>query len=564
MLETTLKTEFTPATNLKGDMVSADWRFLLPTLELDTAACFGFPPISTIHVLSKMCREVLVFAGNSIRRDTLDNQLRANNIANVRMLATKDLKAIANNSIDLVFIVRRGAVKKLLRNNAAVAQLSRVVRTDGVVFFRLNGLWDRLLSRRARQVFLSDGFSAPQEFWIAPALGRMRMAMPLAERDLRSYFVKRILSAQGIKNRLLKSYGKILGSYPRALVSRYHGQLQSQEPPAYLVSLGKQAGLDLSGYRWGVAAGGRYNAKKIVFYLFNEAAESPEIVVKLTRSPEFNPRLENEYRALALLNENKVTETGSFPEPLFHGYHSGLVVVGQRVIDGDLFSKRTTGTSDCPYLLATIDWLTRLATNSLDAHSATTMDLTATLKILLNRFCEIYNISPDHSKFLAQQIDALSRPNSKFPLVFQHGDAGSWNVLITPDDKIAYIDWEAAEPNGLPLWDLFYFIKTYGTIVFRREGKNDSLHAFTKNFLTESDLGSRLIDATVSYCETVGVDKRWIEPLFYTCWVHRALKEATRLRHDTLGGGHYLNLLLMAIENRDTPVLQTLFSLHQN
>jgi thiamine kinase-like enzyme len=150
-----------------------------------------------------------------------------------------------------------------------------------------------------------------------------------------------------------------------------------------------------------------------------------------------------------------------------------------------------------------------------------------------------------------QQIDALGRCNRKFPLVFQHGDAGSWNVLISRDDRIAYVDWEAAEPSGLPLWDLFYFLKTCGTIMFRRQGVHDSLQAFTRNFLNTTAIKSLLIDSTRRYCEAVGVEKEWIEPLFYTCWVHRALKESTRLSHENLDSGHYINLLRMAIDQRD-------------
>ncbi len=550
MLETTLNTEFLPGTNVKGDMVSADWRFLLPSLEVDSVVCFGFPPLSTIQVLARMCRKVTIVSDHSLKRDTLDNQLHARNIKNVVMIAMSELTAIADQSVDLVLAMRKSIISKVLGNAAALAQLSRIVKNQGVIFFRLSGLWDRLLRRKAHNAFLKDGFCQPQEFWLAPALGRMRMAVPLADRDLRPYFINKILAGQTLKNRLLKSYGKILGSYPRALVSRYSGELATR-PPEYLLTLGKTAGLDLSAYRWGVAAGGRYNAKKIVFYLFNENVENPEIVIKLTRSPEFNPRLENEYRALSLLHEKKLAEDGSFPEPLFQGYHAGLVVVGQRVIDGELFSKRTSGAPNCRYLRATVDWLQTLALNSKRSDSVSSVEVAATLKILLNRLCEIYKVAPQHSEFLAQQIDALGRSQRKFPLVFQHGDAGSWNVLITRDERVAYVDWEAAESSGLPLWDLFYFLKTYGTIMFRLAGVHDSLQAFTNNFLNATAIKSLLLDSTRRYCDAVGVEKEWVEPLFYTCWVHRALKEATRLPRENLDSGHYINLLRLAIEQRD-------------
>jgi hypothetical protein len=50
-----------------------------------------------------------------------------------------------------------------------------------------------------------------------------------------------------------------------------------------------------------------------------------------------------------------------------------------------------------------------------------------------------------------------------------------------------------------------------------------------------------------------------IEPLFYTCWMHRGLKEATRLTPNTLACGHYFNVLRASIDQRE--VLQPLFTL---
>ena len=47
-------------------------------------------------------------------------------------------------------------------------------------------------------------------------------------------------------------------------------------------------------------------------------------------------------------------------------------------------------------------------------------------------------------------------------MVFQHGDPGVWNLLITPDGRPAFLDWEAAEHHGMPVWDLFYAARSVG------------------------------------------------------------------------------------------------------
>ena len=60
-----------------------------------------------------------------------------------------------------------------------------------------------------------------------------------------------------------------------------------------------------------------------------------------------------------------------------------------------------------------------------------------------------------------------------------------------------------------------------------------------------------LIAATEYYRAQVGVPLELVEPLFYTCWMHRALKESTRLTSGNLERGHYFSVLNACIEQRE-------------
>jgi Ser/Thr protein kinase RdoA (MazF antagonist) len=44
------------------------------------------------------------------------------------------------------------------------------------------------------------------------------------------------------------------------------------------------------------------------------------------------------------------------------------------------------------------------------------------------------------------------------PLVFEHGDLCHPNLLIRADGSVGVLDWERAEPAGLPAFDLFVFL----------------------------------------------------------------------------------------------------------
>ena len=113
----------------------------------------------------------------------------------------------------------------------------------------------------------------------------------------------------------------------------------------------------------------------------------------------------------------------------------------------------------------------------------------------------------------------------------------------------------------MPLWDIFYFLKTYASLAAQKEGIQDSLKAFDEQFVKPTPFGSMLIKVAQQYCEALDIDPRFIEPLFYTCWMHRSLKEATRLTEGELKTGHYFNLLKRSMEAKETPTLKRLFSL---
>ena len=42
--------------------------------------------------------------------------------------------------------------------------------------------------------------------------------------------------------------------------------------------------------------------------------------------------------------------------------------------------------------------------------------------------------------------------------MFEHGDFSHPNLLLLADGRLAAVDWEQAEPEGLPGHDLFFFL----------------------------------------------------------------------------------------------------------
>jgi aminoglycoside phosphotransferase (APT) family kinase protein len=226
------------------------------------------------------------------------------------------------------------------------------------------------------------------------------------------------------------------------------------------------------------------------------------------------------------------------------------------MVPGSAFAARTRGSADCPLAGAAAEWLTSLGAAT--ARPVRPERVAGVLEELLSRYTAIYRPAPEERAFLAQQIARVAASSAAVPGVLQHGDPGTWNVRVRPDGRVVFTDWEAAESCGMPLWDLLYFLRSY-VLLGRMRGLQGRLDTVGRHFLGGSPLSALVHTRIARYVERVGVPPGLIEPLFHTCWMHRALKEATRLTPDTLGDGRFVQLLRWGIARRESPGLQRLF-----
>ncbi len=567
MLETTLKTEFVPGTNLTGGLASASWRFLLPGLQLENVLCVAVPAIATLNVLSQHCKNLTVISTDARELEIARQKIARQGDSQLRMIHAHDFKRLPleDRSLDLILLAGENGLALVQNSPTLHEEFDRLLTNEGTVYFEITTLRQRLRVRRVLRRLCDDGFKRTRVFWLTPLRGELRTAFPLGDEQMTRYLLSHVLFGQSFKKRAASRLGTMLSQsgwftklMPRRAVMLQRSQQQEQvsHAPQYLVDLAKPAGLDLRQYRFGLSARGKYNSNKTIFYAFEKTSARADLVVKMTRAPQFNARLENEYRVLALLEQHGYVERETFPRPLFFGHHAGLVVVGQKAVYGEPFRSRTQGMAQCPLAGQTLAWMTKLAASSAQKSSAA--EVGTVLEKLLQRFMAIYPFAKSESAFLSNQIQTLSRSAQAFPLVFQHGDPGTWNMLVSPEGKLIVIDWEAGEPQGMPLWDLFYFMRSFGNWCARCSGVRDALKAFTNNFIAPSEVGALLIETVEDYCGRVGLDRRLTGPLFYTCLMHRAMKESTRLTRNELEAGHYFNLLKLVIAEHESPALQAL------
>ncbi len=562
MLETTLKTEYIPGTNLTNGLACAPWRFLLPSLQPGNILWLGIPPVATLKVLTLMNAEVTVASTDLPQLEKIRAEIERQAIANVQLLPIGTWATLPVPSQSVALVIWGGESKPPAA--AVLPGLGRILKNSGVICFTTENWLDRLASRKILRKLLRMGFGSLQRFLMLNGT-----AFQFDDDRMADYFFSNILYGQSFQKRLLNRAGKLLNRtgllrhlVPQQVVSVQRSSTNHEMPPApeYLRAIAEKAGVDLSGLRCGLSMRGKYNANKTIFFVFDRKETKPKLVVKMTRAPEFNYRLENEYRALSLLRAQGFIEAEAFPESAFFGYHANLAILGQKAVHGEPFRKRTQATADCLIAQRAVNLIVQLGVASADNGAATAAQAGETLTQLFERFAAVYQPTAFERDFLTAQIETIGYARGHFPLVFQHGDPGTWNLLVSASGKVIMIDWEAGEPHGMPLWDLFYFMRSYGSWMARQQGNRDSLRSFAQQFLEPSALGAHLTETVAQYCSLIGLPEHLVAPLFYTCWMHRALKEATRLTPAALQTGHYANLLRLCIARRNAPGLASLFA----
>jgi thiamine kinase-like enzyme len=180
------------------------------------------------------------------------------------------------------------------------------------------------------------------------------------------------------------------------------------------------------------------------------------------------------------------------------------------------------------------------------------VDLAQELEHVRGRFQELFDPAPAESRFLGEQVEAIAAVAAEVPLVFQHGDATTWNSVVA-HDRIAFLDWEYGGADGLPLWDLLDFLQSFGawrsTAVgsrgLSRHGRDEALHRAAAS-------------AVRDYSRRLHIDQRLIEPLFYTCWMERAVRSASA-GHAARQSLPSLRLLRFVIENRHMAAVACMF-----
>lgn len=582
VLKFALAQPYEPGSNPEGEQSDTTWLFVMPQLSLGRVAVLGVPHAATLAVIAGKARSVVVAAPSRRAQLRAEREIRARRLSGVRVLRarpteTSDLLSEA----DLVYVTTRyaGAVAgdRRLRDGLgetarAGAVLIEPMRRSAPAFVEL------LKTCGVRRLLQLEQLGPPgappaekaasEEVEPGSHEGSPIVAstVPLeAPRATRSqlrravrYGLRRLGRALGLRmggdarSRSDGSIGFTHATVPTAEALRGRALLLQRSGgtptalPAYIVDVADAAGYELPQGRWAVLPPRGFRSQKVVFVVDG----APGTLVKLTQDAAFNARLENEYDALRALQALPLRQQAS-PRALFCGQHAGLLVVGETLLEGVPFRRRSNGSAACPVAGSVIDALIELA--AAGPHACRGEEAASALLVLLDEHHRVHEPSAGQVRFLQQQIAVIGETDV-FATTFTHGDPSTLNILVR-GNEIGLVDWENAEAAGMPLWDLFYFVNAYAAWNAELGGVRYRPAEVRSRLLGASPFRELLLGAVHRSRRTLGLPAEVVAPLFFTFWMQLALREATRLPAGAAARGRYARLLADLVAGRVPPEL---------
>jgi thiamine kinase-like enzyme len=267
----------------------------------------------------------------------------------------------------------------------------------------------------------------------------------------------------------------------------------------------------------------------VICFILNERYCDPILVAKVPRLAGDNGRLDCEVYNLQKLHSAQLRDYNSKPRVVAYEDWLGNRLLIETALEGQPMKPAFVRRHLKPSIEIVMDWLIELHQDTFQTNDETGNWFERLALEPLNHL-ELALSSVHSAEDWVLKVRKLIEPLCffNFPLVFEHGDLSSPNILINQNSKLGVVDWELAEPEGLPAVDLFFFL-TY--IAFAREKARTShayLAAFRKSFFGRSAWARPYV---IRYCEKLELAPETVKPLFMLCWLRYVANLVVRLKN---------------------------------
>jgi hypothetical protein len=279
---------------------------------------------------------------------------------------------------------------------------------------------------------------------------------------------------------------------------------------------------------WALLTGGRRTISKVIGVPLGAGTPS-EIVIKFARVPEADASLRHEADVLSALADSSPIRGA--PRVLATGRRCARVAVAESAIRGVSLLSRLTPETFSELASAVTTLLIELA-GTAEPQPRQSWDARL-VSGPLQTFSRLFAAALD-----APILEAAQRRLATLgplPLCCEHRDCSPWNLVVTPAGQTALLDWESAEPQGLPAIDLIYFLTNAAFMLERALDSGRTRETYRRLLDPGSSLGRIAAGCMERYCRAVGVDSGQLPALRTLCWIVHARSDHAHATADAAG-----------------------------
>jgi aminoglycoside phosphotransferase len=337
---------------------------------------------------------------------------------------------------------------------------------------------------RARRLLAAAGFEAVMLHWHRPSFARCMDIVPLGERVLIDAVLGRaserrskraaaalaqVLQSAGWLERVLPAWSAIAYA-PGAVESGTRGPnaaagANRRDPSGCRPLL--QTLLDAERTAWQMHAGTpvdeiaiayrtpRFRASgHVLGFVHARGENAPRVVAKMARLPGDAAALELEAANLGAAHAHGEVPGASVPRCITCVAWRGSHVLLETAVPGSPLSPPRVRRDAAGWSERVTRWLAAL-------HGATrgpALGPHGVNHCVHEAFASLHAAGGQLASLAARTAAVLPEELAALPAVLEHGDLASPNVLADEHGELSVVDWEQADPAGLPAADLFFFL----------------------------------------------------------------------------------------------------------
>jgi hypothetical protein len=379
--------------------------------------------------------------------------------------------------------------------------------------------------RRVRRRLEASGFEDVRRYWHWPRHGRgQEFWLPLDAPGAIGFFLapRRFggSRSRGILTVAWAFLNRLGLLFPVSTIAR---------KPGHGLDAVERAALDRSNERtplsWILLSGGRRRINKVIGLGFLGKGTRPALVVKFARTATEESLVEHESRVLQELERSRPGLAGA-PRALFLERRCGRLALGETALEGEPLIWRLDRASFGRMCSLVTAWLVELAGRGQERVGLRTVEEP------LERFARDYAalVAPEEIERAHAALSQLA----ELPSTFEQRDCSPWNVLLS-GERVSVADWESAEPQGLPVLDLVYFLTHAALHVSGALDRGPAAPCYLETLDPHTALGAVVARCETLYCDRVGIDPVLVPSLRLLCWTIHTRSEHARFELDAAG-----------------------------